>query len=696
MKNLCKTIAVVFSIFFFFSCSDDHTSVEQYSNCSLCVKVPSVANRGVNYSGYFSSSDTKSFTVSVNGKGELSSIQVSRIVLPGGTASFNSLLPGTYAITVEAWLRENGTGLKIATGTTEVSILNGENNVDVTLYYQNHPDLVNSIYDTASFISAAQSGGTYYLYSDNVDNIIYIDSTIAVESDLTIIPYGSEIRFCRSEEFDGIMINVVSGGKLNVAGSLSYPVIFDGQNRNASGQIFDVTGTLEAAYVTLCNNKIVSDNIGGSAIMAQTDATVSLVNCRIQENSIRGSGVYGAGIVINKSTVTLENVEFASNQLPDIVSVDRENYFGNDIYIANADATVTLKGNIVNTQSGTVDLKYTLYATASSNKPIRTKISTGCIRIALDQKSGTTLVLQDPIPGTSIISPVSGSTLAEEDFIIYSPVEGAEYTLDNGGFIRNKIVRNSNDLAAAVVTGGTYRLVPESGNTIPLASTITVDGVSVKFIADQDVTFTRGSSVNAEMFIVTNYGSMFVSGTEDYMIVFDGTAYAGSTVTAAMVDVKEGGSVRFNNVKLCNNTVAKTTDNLGYPGCLYIESNSCGELKNCIVTNNAVTGSNSKAPGILIEEGVLDLCDVQFYSNESSAELHGLDVYISDVYCALSLEGMITNPNSGLVSIYAKGFTDDTLFVNKLEFDELGENRIEIELNDGSKYSITASGLIKK
>ena len=141
MKNLFKTIAAVFFIFILFSCSDEHTANEQFTKCSLRVEVPSVTSRGVDYSGHFASSDTKSFTVSIKGKGDVSSMQMSRVVHPGEVVYFNSLIPGTYTVMVEAWLRENGTGLKIASGTTEVSVVNGENDVDVILYYQNHSDL---------------------------------------------------------------------------------------------------------------------------------------------------------------------------------------------------------------------------------------------------------------------------------------------------------------------------------------------------------------------------------------------------------------------------------------------------------------------------------------------------------------------------------------------------------------------------
>lgn len=149
-------------------------------------------------------------------------------------------------------------------------------------------------------VAAVEAGGTIKLLKSSYENKIAISKDINIELDESVT---NDITLFRVQS--GNMLTVNAGAILTIKGSSAYRIIFSGNNATQSGSLINVTGTLNAEYVTLEDN-LSSDY--GAIHCDDASGRVNLKACIIKNNRASNGSA-----VANKGTSTLINCDFFGN-----------------------------------------------------------------------------------------------------------------------------------------------------------------------------------------------------------------------------------------------------------------------------------------------------------------------------------------------------------------------------------------------
>ncbi len=365
--------------------------------------------------------------------------------------------------------------------------------------------------------------------------------------------------------------------------------------RQAGGAIY-IKGTVTADNCSFTAN--VSNSRGGAIWITGAPASVAITGSEFTGNT---TGVSGGAIDVNGgadgSGIVIRGCTFVDNAVRTENRGDAVNVRAS---VLLADCTFTGKGAEVG-----------FYGDDSVSPAILSGTLTGVTFRYVDPNTGYIAIQKDGITEESDITIIPGA-YAEGDVIFQTVGEVSDEMLTAAAKILKVAPTAENDwlLSAdgtlkisgdvAKVKDKTYTVLTEAfkeaqdNDTVYLlqgvtvAETITVDKtITITNIEGRNVSMLRGSSLTDSMFIVTENGSLNISGSGDNIVTVNGN---GVEATASMIQVDKGGTF-----ELGTNAVLTNAKNANPGGALYVNGAAVlsGDVTNNIGTyGGAITVNN--------------------------------------------------------------------------------------------------------
>ncbi|MEE0133552.1 MAG: hypothetical protein U0I22_07135 [Treponema sp.] len=309
-KRFSVFTSIMLVLLFAFSCSN----LIMNDGGSLIIAVPGAR-----------AASASSYTIELTGTNGTTQ---SKTVAGGTTAQFDDLDPDTYNISVK------GTN-------ADVVVLYGTSSATVSAGATASATVKMGVVanDLSSLRQAITAGGTVYIGSD-----INVDSTLTVNTDVTLLPAYKNVTLKKTADFDLIS---VTAGKLTVGGN-DYTITLDGNSEvynTSTKNLIKVNGAGSTIYLN--RNSVVMNNAGTGVSITGANAL----------DSGKAFGYLNGGTISNNKSggVGLSSyVEFVMNS----GSIENNTYdsrSGAAVNMSTSNTSFVMKGGTItgNTVTGT-------------------------------------------------------------------------------------------------------------------------------------------------------------------------------------------------------------------------------------------------------------------------------------------------------------------------------------------------------